>query len=271
MKHLRKFNESISYDDVFDFIQRYFPYIRNDIRQTPHARTVYREYIIIEDDGSITLKHQLGRFNSILIDGYKSKELPFKFNVKDVVKLHDCDITNLKNLPSVCRTLILTDCPNLTSLEGSPTKFEDGGQQTYGTGKVRINSTALLARPKFPTKLYNPNWYPVGINSLGIDSGYEECTNSIRYRMGKWREEMTVFTNSPTDPKYLQGTIFPVPFFNIVKLFVVQENGLINFFESVKDYDYIRDNQIVKPLFDQACREYGLKMPEKIDSYTWLE
>lgn len=247
MIHLRKFNESlsISKEEVVDFLIKYTPFQQ---RKNPELRRGRIEIsFTIKSDGlvefyGISLDPALG----LPIYDYPGLELPFKHNLIGPAIVTRCGIKNLKNFPDTCADITLMDCKNLTSLEGGPKSLNSLEIMSSHVGVAPIN-------------LYETGgWFAENLNLITIPD--------IQGTEVNFFNDITRYND-----RRFENIKFSIPIFNILKLFCVKKNGITNFFESVKDYDYIRGNKVIKPLFEQTCREYDIRMPRKIESYTWLE
>lgn len=244
MKHLKNFNETISKRDVVDFLMNYTLYA---VSERESRREYIESAVSINNDGSV----KIDSASTLTFSNFPGKELPFKFDITGALYFAECGIENFNNFPDKSIHITISNCKSLTTLEGGPKSLQ--------TLEFRASKYA-------PTNLYNTGgWFPP---NLGVVLYENFSENRMR---ATFHNDDVLKPHLYQDHRSLFLENLPIPFMNILKLFCLKTNGVTNFFESVKDYDYIRGNQIIKPLFKQACREYGLIMPTKIDSYTWLQ
>lgn len=263
MKHLLKFNESIQdFDQIRKFIQSYF------FKQ--QWVNLENDDFRINQDGSVD-------FFDIWNFHYRGLKLPFKINsirsssftiqpIGDKSK----HMTNLENLPESInyisisslpiknlygslqniQSLTLYDIPTLTSLEGGPDSinnlFIHDCQNLYTTGGWV---------PK------NTDRRPVGISTR------DPSTTQISWISDKDTPAMYINASRADSgpPKYVPF-VYTTPILNIWKHFKTS----FDFLESVKDYNYIRGNEINHRIFLQACVEYKINPPEKIEKYIFV-
>lgn len=255
MKYLKKFTESQSYITDPDFIREYLINIGAKNWQLNADGSYDVEGNIDIRNSSITMRKLPIQFNHVKGDFSCNSYAYYRRNGTSL-------LTTLEGCPRIVDGVF--DCAgnrDLTSLEGGPEScgklniIQTGIKNLVGSPRSVLGVTQIETLPALTSLQGGPDL-------IQGDIFIADCRNL--FETGGWNPMVNGDVNKSSDN-------YKTPLVELMCVFQdVKATDYYPFFESVALYDYIRGNTVNKKIFEQACRDYEVRMPSELINYIWV-